>query len=99
MQNEHLTTSFLVTQDEATQAIEVWVDWIPAVDGSPLSPVRARLEGSDLIIEAQGDSDPDRRPRRVRGLDADVLADLHHGLVWRLCGPSGVLGQHRMTVG
>lgn len=100
MSTQHLTTSFIVTEVPEKQLVEVWVDWVPAVDSNPHSPVLARLDGSDLVIEPQGGEDADKRARRVQGLDSGVIKDLAqtHQLVWRLCGPSGVLAEHRLTV-
>lgn len=97
MKPAHLTTDFLVTQ--AGPDLEIWVDWIPSVDGDPKSPVTARLEGNILVVEPSGDTANLRAARRVEGLDADVVEDVRKGFVWYVNGPSGVLAEHRLRPG
>lgn len=98
MRPAHATPDFLVTRTGPD--LEIWVDWIPAVDGDPKAPVQAHLKGSALVVEPVGEASG-RRARRVDGLDPGVLAELSTpgaALVWRVSGPSGVLATHRLSV-
>lgn len=99
MAKEHLTTDFLITHAQDTGDLEVWVDWVPAVDGAPSLGVSVRRDGNDLLVEPCDPSDPDRRPRRLPNVGEDVLKDLEdvRTLIWKVCGPSGVLGEHRIS--
>lgn len=90
------TTDFLVTHTAGV--LELWIDWVPAVDGDPEQPLSARLEGDVLVLEPIGDNTEERSVRHVEGLDEKVLQDLKQGLVLYISGPSGVLGEHRLTV-
>ena len=92
----YATTDFMVTQ--SGDDLEIWVDWIPAVDGDPELPVAARLEGKVLVVEPVGEGLEESAPRHVLDLSDDVLEDLPKGLVWYINGPSGVLGEHRLVV-
>ena len=96
MKNPFPTTDFMVTQSGGD--LEIWVDWIPSVDGDPELPVSARLEGKVLVVEPIGDGVEERAPRHVLDLSDDVLQDLPKGLVWYINGPSGGLGEHRLAV-
>lgn len=90
------TTDFLVTHTAGV--LELWIDWVPAVDGDPEQPIAARLEGKVLVLEPMGENTDERAPRHVEGLDEKVLQDLKQGLVLYISGPSGVLGEHHLTV-
>lgn len=98
MPNPYLTYEFVVTQVKDGPGMEIWVDWVPAVDGDPKLPIQARLDGKELIVEPDGPETDERQARRVVGLVSDVLAALPGGLVWRVCGPSGVLAEHHLLV-
>ena len=96
MKNPHLTTQFVVTQSE--DRLEIWVDWIPAVDGDPNAPLKARMEGDVLVVEPTGAASELRAQRHVQGLQKDVLEDIQAGFVWLICGPSGILGRHHLSM-
>ena len=100
MTKEFLTTDFLITEVRDTGVLEIWVDWVPAVDSAPGLGVSARRDGNDLMVEPDDSSDPDRRPRRLPDLDAKVWEDLKAGraMVWKICGPSGVLAEQRIPL-
>lgn len=100
MAREYLTHDFLITQVKDGGDLEVWVDWVPAVDGTPGLKVSARRDGGDLLIEPKGADDPDRLVRRLPNVASDVLEDLQAGkpLIWKLCGPSGVLASYNLIL-
>lgn len=97
MSVDHLTVKFIVTQVAPDSALEIWVDWLPAVDGDPKAPRCAHRDGNDLVV-APREPDGSTRPRRVQGLDPELWPELTHGLIWRVCGPSGVLAEHRIAL-
>ena len=98
MATAHPTTDFLVTY--SGNLVEVWIDWIPAVDGGPEEPVTGRLEGDVLVIEPTGDSAAERQGRRIEGIDAKIVEDLNKTkkMVLFLSGPSGVIGEHAIAL-
>lgn len=91
------TDDFLVLLEPQTGAVEVWVDWVPAVDGMPGQPILARMEEENLLVTVPGDPDERGQPRPTRevvGLNPEVRQALtDKGLVWVVCGPSGILGR------
>ena len=97
MKPPYITTQFLVTEHQGE--LEVWVDWVPGVDGDGRGDLQARLEGSALVVEPIGTGAELRAARRVQGLDPGVIDGLRGGFTWYVSGPSGVLGRHRLKPG
>lgn len=93
--HEYITDAFVITEDAQTSNLELWIDWVPAVDSNPSSDVIAHLDGHDLLIVPHG-MDVDKRTRRVVGIAPDLFTKLHTGFVFKLCGPSGVLAEHAL---
>lgn len=95
----YLTPDFVVTQEpapgRAAGRVEIWVDWVPPVDGGMDHALRARREGNALLVFAcQARDDGQAWPvRRLEGLSPDALRGLGKELVWVICGPSGVLSR------
>ena len=98
MKTAHPTTDFVVTYTGKT--VELWVDWIPNVDGNPEEPVTGRLDGDILVIEPAGETAGERASRRIEGLDPKIVADLHKNksAVLFFSAPSGVIGEHALAL-
>jgi hypothetical protein len=86
----HLTDGFILHQDTEQSAVEIWLDWNPAVDDDPQREVRVWREGNYLLIQTEGVD----LPRRLENLnDATWNGITTQGGVIVLCGPSGELGR------
>lgn len=92
--SEHRTESFILIQPREGDPMEVWVDWLPAVDDAPGCAVSATLDGADLLVSVPSSQLDTAVPRRLVNLEAQARDELReHGGVWVLCGPSGMLGR------
>ena len=96
--DEQLTKDYVVTQNNKSGEIEIWLDWTPAIDSNPHSSVMATLEGDDLLIIPSDNSDVDKKTRRITGLNKNIIEMMDNGFVLRLCGPSGVLAEHKLPL-
>ena len=90
------TEDFIITVPDVGP-VEVWVDWVLAADGVPGQPIVARWQGDNLLVTVPGDLDESGSPRpgrEVVGIDPKFRSALDaNGLLWVVCGPSGVLGR------
>jgi len=95
-----LLSDFAISRQEGSSILEVWVEWVPAIDGGVYQPVSARREGADLVVWVNESTDAGhpRTVRRLTGLNEEVLAGLAGGVDWIVCGPSGALSRRRLTV-
>lgn len=97
MPEAHLSDDFFLIQNEPTDRVEIWIDWVPAVDGDPQLPVRAWREADLLCVQTQND-DSERPVRHF-----DVAQEAWEGLESRggeivVCGVSGVLARRGFTL-
>lgn len=92
--SEHRTESFILIQPREGDPMEVWVDWAPAIDDAPGSPIRAVRDGADLLVSVPGSELATAVPRRLVNLQSEAMDEIcAHGGVWVICGPSGMLGR------
>lgn len=96
--SEYMTRDYIVTQDQESGKIEIWLDWVASVDSNPHSPVWARIENQDLLIIPFVGKDKDKKTRRIVGLKKEIMDCLGQGIVLRFCGSSGIIAQHDMRV-
>lgn len=100
----YLTPDFVVTQEPAPGSaagrVEIWVDWMPHVDGNVDQPLQAWKDGRALVVAACEKREDGQAwlPRRLEGLSAEAWGELREELVWVVCGPSGVLSRRVVPV-
>lgn len=99
----YATTSYAWIQElhDGEPSVELFMDWLPSVDGSPFSPLAFTHSGDLLLVfctESMDQADPSGPVPRQISMDAGLLQSVESGMPMFLtvCGPSGALSRRAL---